>query len=760
MGLKSHILGFPRIGEKRELKKSIENFWQEKISFEDLEKQAFEIRDKNFKMQADSGLSYVTTGDFSFYDHILDTTSMLGLVPARYEWEGRDIFPETYFHMARGDRKKNISPMEMKKWFNTNYHYIVPEFEKGMKPVKTDGVVIRDTKRAKELGYNPKPVLTGPFTWLILGKAEKGFNRFDLLDDITEIYCEVIKELSQYTDLIQIDEPVLATDIDFDIKDDFIKVYNKIKLSAGKVKIMIASYFDEYRENISLVYSSGVDGLHVDIVNAGEEALSIAESMPESMFLSAGIVDGRNIWINNLDKSMKTLEKINSILDGRLMVGSSCSLIHSPVNILTETKGDEKIMTWFSFAKQKLDEISFLKNSLEGNTDKNFLEKNINALKSRNESSRVKVDHVRERIASLSNDMFKRNSPFEKRAELQRKNLGLPLFPVTTIGSFPQTPEIRKTRAQFKKGLIEENDYKTFMKNQIKEVIDFQEETGIDVFVHGEPERNDMVEYFGENLEGFLITENGWVQSYGTRCVKPPVIYGDVWRRKPITTDWINYGNCVSDKPVKGMLTGPVTILCWSFKRDDISYSESCTQIALAIRDEVLDLEKSGTKIIQIDEAALREGLPLRKSDYEEYLEWAVKSFCLCSSGVDDKTQIHTHMCYSEFNSIMPWIAKMDADVISIESSRSQMTLLDAFQTFKYPNEIGPGVYDIHSPRVPSEEEIINLFEKALLVISPEKLWVNPDCGLKTRAWPETKESLKNMVNAALVLRKKYENKI
>lgn len=755
--MKSHIMGFPSIGEKRELKKALESFWKQDISFEDLQDKADAIKIFNWEIQKSGGLSYVTTGDFSLYDNILDTTAMLGLVPPRFGFRGGNIYPEQYFDMARGNQKKGISPLAMKKWFNTNYHYMVPEFDKTLKPFKSSRKIINDTKFCHELGHTPKPVLTGPFTYLLSGSEINGFDRFSLLDEIFDIYCEIIKELSDYTDLIQIDEPILATDIETDIKLNFKYFYAKLKKASGNAKIMIASYFDELNENLDLILDSGIDGIHLDFVNQKNDAEKLFSSLPENMFLSLGIVNGKNVWINNLETSLEELSRFEKNLNNEIMVSTSCSLKHVPVNIENEDLMDEKIKSIFSFAKQKVVETSFLGRAMEGNIDKTYLDKNKYAFEFKKSSKRLKIDKIRNRVKNISNEMFHRKSPFEKRINIQKKMLELPLFPVTTIGSFPQTPDIRKQRLKFKKGEISKSEYNKFIKSRIDEIIDFQEKTGLDVLVHGEPERNDMVEYFGENLEGFIITQNGWVQSYGSRCVKPPVIYGDIQRLNPITLNWINYASSKTDKIVKGMLTGPVTIYCWSFPRDDISRKDVLFQLALAVRDEICDLEKSGTKIIQIDEAALREGLPLRKAKHEQYLDTAVKSFCLATSGVEDKTQIHTHMCYSEFNSIISWIAKMDADVITIEASRSKMKLLEAFKNFNYPNEAGPGVYDIHSPRVPGENEIVNLLKLALETVPYDKLWVNPDCGLKTRGWDETKKSLENLVKAAHIVRKQYK---
>ncbi|MDY0361006.1 MAG: 5-methyltetrahydropteroyltriglutamate--homocysteine S-methyltransferase [Desulforegulaceae bacterium] len=755
--MKSHILGFPSIGEKRELKKALEQFWKKQISFQELQKQADGIKIFNWEIQHLSGLSYVTTGDFSLYDNILDTTSILGLVPSRFGFKGGYIYPDHYFDMARGNQGKNILPLEMKKWFNTNYHYMVPEFEKNLKPIRSSNQIIEDTALCNKLGYKPKPVITGAFTYLLSGIEIDGFKRFSLLDGILNIYSKIIKELSNYTDLIQIDEPILATDIEMDIKEDFKYFYQELKKAAGSTKIMIATYFDELRDNLDLIFESGIDGIHLDYVNQKNDCEKLISELPENMFLSLGIVNGKNIWINDLKNSIEVLNDFEKKLKNEIMVSTSCSLKHVPVNLENESSMADDVKSLFAFAKQKVMETSFLGKAASGHIDNNFFEKNKKAFEFKKSSKKLNVEKVRNRVENVKNEMFQRKSSFEKRIEIQKQKFNLPLFPVTTIGSFPQTPDIRSARQRFKRNEITKNEYENFIKSKIDEMIEFQEKTGIDVFVHGEPERNDMVEYFGENLSGFIITENGWVQSYGSRCVKPPVIYGDIERPEPITLNWINYASSKTEKIVKGMLTGPVTILCWSFPRDDISKKDILFQLGLAIRDEVIDLEKSGVKIIQIDEAALREGLPLRKSKHEDYLDMAVKSFCLASSGVSDETQIHTHMCYSEFNSIIEWIAKMDADVITIEASRSKMKLLDAFKKFNYPNEAGPGVYDIHSPRVPGVDEIVSLLKLALETVPYNKLWVNPDCGLKTRGWDETEKSLKNIVLAAHILRDEYK---
>ncbi len=759
--MKTHILGFPRIGPKRELKFALESFWKERITKSDLIKEGNKIKELNWKTQNSAGLSFVSTGDFSFYDHVLDTMVMLNAIPKRFiqeKYNTEDFDLRVYFNMARGDAQNNIPAMEMTKWFNTNYHYIVPEFSSSLQLEKKHSKIIEETKHAKKLGYNPKPALLGPLTFLHLGKEINGFNRWNLLEQIVSIYCEIIKDLSNYAEWIQIDEPILCTDMSEEAESFIPYVLKRLSDSATNTNLMLTTYFGDLGNKAPLVLGSGFSAIHIDMFSSSEDLDFILHNLPATMKLSLGIVNGRNIWKTDLEKALNTLTSITKkIGEEKLLIGSSCSLMHCPVDLKYEDKLDEKLKSWMSFAVQKCREIAILGEALLGKDLSEELKLNKNSIESRRTHPNIFRKEVRERINAINEEMLTRSDPYPLRRVQQRKWLHLPLFPTTTIGSFPQTQEIRKTRLKFRRNEISEEEYKNFLKEQIKANIEIQEKLGLDVFVHGEPERNDMVEYFGQQLEGFCFTENGWVQSYGSRCVKPPIIYGDVSRPKPMTVEWITYAQSLTTKPVKGMLTGPVTILCWSFVRDDLERSEVCKQIALAIRDEVKDLEEAGIGIIQIDEAAFREGMPLQKRYQEEYLQWAVNCFRIASSVVKNETQIHSHMCYSEFNDIIPWIAKMDADVISIEASRSNMELLEAFRKFNYPNEIGPGVYDIHSPRVPSVEEIVSLLEKALEVIEPTKLWVNPDCGLKTREWDETIKSLKNMVEAAKRLRKKYD---
>lgn len=751
--MQKHILGFPRIGKDRELKKALELHWKGGISAAELHQTAEKLKKKHWDIQKNAGLTWVSVGDFSFYDHVLDTAVMLNMIPDRFKRSDDPL--DVYFKMARGDASENIPAMEMTKWFDTNYHYIVPEISETSAPSLNSRAIIESAKEAGSAGYNPKPVLVGPVTFLSLSKSAGGFDKWSLIDRITEVYAEVISELGGFCDVIQMDEPVLCGDMEERAAEVFTDVYKRLNEAAGDTKLMLAAYFDKLDDNLELAIGSGCAILHADLVRGIDQAEEIAERMPAGMSFSAGIVDGRNIWKTDMAKALSVLEPVFRKLGNRLMIGSSCSLLHSPVDITAEEILDPHLKNWMAFAVQKCSEIDILGDALSGADRGAELTENINAIEERMNSGRVTDAKVQKRIGEIGGDMLRRLSPPPLRKEAQSR-LNLPLFPATTIGSFPQTPEIRKKRRELQRGSIFYEDYEAFIKNIIAENIKIQEELGLDVLVHGEPERNDMVEYFGQQMNGFCFTSNGWVQSYGSRCVKPPVIYGDVSGKYVMTADWITYAQSLTDKPVKGMLTGPVTIMCWSFVRDDLPRKDVCMQIALAVRDEVSALEKAGTPIIQIDEAAFSEGMPLKRRDREKYLNWAAEAYRLATCTVADTTQIHSHMCYSEFNSIMGAIAAMDADVISIESSRSGMELLDAFSASEYPGDIGPGVYDIHSPRVPTAEEMKGLLEKALKKIPSDRLWVNPDCGLKTRNWKETKESLKNMVKAASDLRAEY----
>lgn len=755
-------MGYPRIGSQRELKKACEQYWAGKITVEELLKTGQSIRQHNWKLQKEASIDLIPSNDFSFYDQVLDMSLSVGAIPERYA----EVIPkenesllDLYFAMARGYQKNNldIPAMEMTKWFDTNYHYIVPEFKKdqNFKPFSTK--ITDEFIEAKNSGLTTKPVIIGPVAYLLLGKEkEEGFDRLDLLENLLPAYLQVIKKLEeQGVEWIQFDEPFLALDLSEKAKSALQLAYNEIHKAFPKLKTILATYFEGLKENLSLAVSLPVSVLHVDLVRSPEQLDETLNSLPANMSLSLGIVDGRNIWKNNFEQSLDAIKKtVASIGSERVIISPSCSLLHSPCDLDLETQLNTEIKQWLAFAKQKIEEVVTLKQLADGDQSAVAkLEENKLAYNNRSTSKLVHNNKVKERVMAITEQDAQRESDFSTRIEKQHRILNLPLFPTTTIGSFPQTKDVRKWRAQFKKGEINAQQYDALLKKETAKTIRWQEEIGLDVLVHGEFERNDMVEYFGEQLDGFTFTKNGWVQSYGSRCVKPPIIYGDIQRPKPMTVYWAEYAQSLSKKIVKGMLTGPVTILQWSFVRNDQPRSETCTQIALAIRDEVVDLEKAGIKIIQIDEAALREGLPLRKEDWQHYLDWAVGAFRITSSGVKDETQVHTHMCYSEFNDIIESIAKMDADVITIECSRSQMELLDAFADFKYPNEIGPGVYDIHSPRVPSVQEMKSLMEKASELIPKEHLWINPDCGLKTRGWEETSSALKNMVQVAKSLR-------
>lgn len=755
----THNLGFPRIGAQRELKRAQEAYWHGDIDAEQLEQVGRELRARHWQLQADEGLDLIPVGDFSFYDTLLDLTAALGVVPPRFGWEGGEVDLDTYFRMARG-RAPSGSPAaacEMTKWFDTNYHYIVPELESNQSFELSSSRLFEQVVEAIAQGHAVKAVLPGPLTWLWLGKTRGGdFDKLDLLDGLISVYGKLLQRLKeQGVEWVQIDEPILALDLPQAWQNAFESTYTRLQTPG--LKCLLATYFGPLQDNLDLTCRLPVDGLHIDAVRAPHELAIVLDKLPAYKVLSVGIVDGRNIWRTDLDAVLEILSPLKVRLGERLWIAPSSSLLHVPVDLDGEDKLDAEIKSWLAFAVQKVEEIATLAQALDQDEAAvaKTLAANRAAITSRRQSERTHNPAVRKGVAAITEEMTRRNSPYPQRSAEQRQVFNLPLYPTTTIGSFPQTPAIRRVRRDFKSGNIAAEDYRAAMQKEIANTIERQEALGLDVLVHGEAERNDMVEYFGEQLEGFAFTANGWVQSYGSRCVKPPVLFGDVSRPRPMTVDWATFAQSCSDKPVKGMLTGPVTILNWSFVRDDQPRSETCEQIALALRDEVQDLETAGIGIIQIDEAALREGLPLRKADWKRYLDWAVQAFRITASGVADVTQIHTHMCYSEFNDIINSIAEMDADVITIETSRSDMELLDVFEDFHYPNEIGPGVYDIHSPNVPDIAQIVLLMEKAAQRIPAERLWINPDCGLKTRGWPEVERALENMVSAAEVLRNK-----
>jgi 5-methyltetrahydropteroyltriglutamate--homocysteine methyltransferase len=764
-------LGFPRIGAHRELKKALESYWKGESSKGALLATGAELRARHWKLQQAAGLDHIPSNDFSFYDQVLDLSCTLGCIPHRYGWKGGPVDLDTYFAMARGRQTgtDDVTAMEMSKWFDTNYHYLVPEFA-AHQTFKLSSVKILDEYReAKALGVETRPVLIGPLTYVSVGKKTTGANysRSTLIAKLVPVYVEILNRLRDAgAQWVQLDEPALVLDLKPEYRDACRAAYRAIAAAVPGLKILVATYFDSLRDNQGLTFSLPVAGIHIDLcrgpgqantaANDKDHLLDQALTMAGSMVLSLGIVDGRNIWKNDLSASLRRIVKaVAKIGAGNIMVAPSCSLLHVPVDLNAEHRLDPNIRDWLSFGIQKIDEIVTLARG--ANAGKESIVAALatsDAVQSdRRTSARIHNSTVQNRLAAITPDMKSRRSSFVVRREIQRSILGLPLFPTTTIGSFPQTPSIREARAAFKKGSLDAVGYRNAMHAEIQTVVDYQVKIGLDVLVHGEAERNDMVEYFGEQLSGFAFTEQGWVQSYGSRCVKPPIIFGDVSRPAPMTVEWATYAQSLTDKVMKGMLTGPITILQWSFVRDDQPRARTSTQIALAIRDEVVDLERAGIKIIQIDEAALREGLPLRRADWQAYLDNAVNDFRIASSAAADATQIHTHMCYSEFNDIMPSIAGMDADVISIETSRSKMELLNAFVDFRYPSEIGPGVYDIHSPRVPTVQEMVALLQKAREVLAPEQLWVNPDCGLKTRGWPEVKCALENMVAAAQSVR-------
>lgn len=763
----AHNLGYPRIGSQRELKKACEAYWSGKTTYKNLLQVGRNIRHENWQLQKQAGIDLIPSNDFSFYDQVLDMSLMVNVIPERYHdviINKNNSELDLYFAMARGYQKDglDITAMEMTKWFDTNYHYIVPEFRKNQTFKLFSTKVIDEYYEAQQLGVKTKPVLIGPVSYLLLGKEkEDGFDRIDLIKKLLPVYIEILKILDKLNvEWIQFDEPFLALDLTDKQKRAYEFAYGEIKKEFPHLKTVLTTYFESLRDNAILAASLPVCVLHIDLVRAPQQLEEILGLLPDKMTLSLGVVDGRNVWKNDFTKSLALIETATSKLgQKRVMIAPSCSLIHSPCDLdleRNETQLPTEIKNWMAFAKQKLDEITTLKGLSKTETREQFSDKlvtNQKSVESRRTSTLIHNPGVKDRVNKITEADAKRVSPFGQRKAKQKAALKLPLFPTTTIGSFPQTTEVRSWRAKWKKGDLTDAQYDKLLKDETEKAIRWQEDIGIDVLVHGEFERNDMVEYFGEQLAGYVFSSNGWVQSYGSRCVKPPIIFGDVSRPNAMTVAWSAFAQSLTRHHMKGMLTGPVTILQWSFVRDDQPRSVTTNQIALAIRDEVVDLEKAGIKIIQIDEPAIREGLPLRRSDWKAYLDWAVKAFRISASGVKDETQIHTHMCYSEFNDIIDSIAAMDADVITIECSRSQMELLDAFADFKYPNEIGPGVYDIHSPRVPSKDEMVYLMNKAKAVIPADQLWINPDCGLKTRHWDETKKALIEMVQAAKELR-------
>lgn len=752
----THNLGFPRIGAKRELKFALENYWTGKSSQDELMSLGAQLRQRHWEQQ--SGFDLIPVGDFSFYDQVLDMSFILGNIPDRVRGlEGNGL--DNYFRVARGRSVDDsacscVHAGEMTKWFDTNYHYIVPEFSAETEFLLDASRLIDQLAEARQFGVQAKPVIIGPVTYLWLGKAKDDSDKLALLPRLLPIYVTLLDQLAeQGVEWVQIDEPVLVTELTVEWQQAFVTAYDTLK--SGKVKLLLATYFGQLRDNLALVCKLPVQGLHIDAINARTEIEQVIQYLPVDKVLSLGVINGRNIWKTDLHATLEWLEPVHRVLQNRLWIAPSCSLLHVPVDLDGEQKLDAEIRSWLAFALQKLVELQVLAKALNhGRVPvQEALIANNASIEKRRTSARVHNPAVKAAVAKINAALGKRVGTYEQRAAKQTTLLKLPIYPTTTIGSFPQTTEIRQARSQFRLGELDDAGYNTVMQAEIARCVREQEALGLDVFVHGEAERNDMVEYFGEQLDGYAFSQFGWVQSYGSRCVKPPILFGDISRPKAMTVEWTQYAQSLTNKPMKGMLTGPVTILNWSFVRDDQPRSVSCYQLALAIREEVLDLEKAGICVIQIDEAALREGLPLRRSQWNEYLHWAVESFRITANGVQDETQIHTHMCYSEFNDIIASIADMDADVITIETSRSDMELLDAFDNFNYPNEIGPGVYDIHSPNIPSQENIVQLMRKAAQRIPAERLWVNPDCGLKTRNWGEVIPALKNMVEAAKILR-------
>ena len=764
-----HNLGYPRVGALRQLKKSLEAYWRGTETEADLRRTASDLRRTHWLQQREAGVDLIPSNDFSFYDHVLDTIAMVGAVPERFQWNGPSVDLSTYFAMARGlviDHKsakssesvsgeEGVHAMEMTKWFDTNYHYLVPEFREGQRFTLATSNAIDDFQEAFALGIKTKPVLLGPVTFLKLGKVHgKDFNRYSLLPRLIEVYSQALRRLvSAEAEWIQFDEPAFALDLTADEQSLLHQTYSSLSQAAPELKLLVATYFNKLGDNLYTFARLPVHALHVDVTKSAKELRDLISQLDPKKILSLGIVDGRNVWHTDYQKSLEIIRHTVSFLgEERVWIAPSCSLLYVPFSLRFEQQLNPEIKSWLAFAEEKLTELSEIRQACEGKM--HLVAQNKKMLEAWASSPLIHRRAVKARCEKINESDLTRQSPYTKRWQIQREHLRLPELPTTTIGSFPQTEAVRATRAQFRKGKISRTEYESFLEKETARVVKWQDEIGLDVLVHGEFERTDMVEYFGEQLSGFAFTENGWVQSYGSRCVKPPILFGDVERIEAMTVHWSKFAQAQTKKPMKGMLTGPITILQWSFVRNDQPRAETARQIALGIREEVRDLEAAGVSVIQVDEPALREGLPLRRGDWAQYLRWSVDAFRLATAGVADRTQIHTHMCYCEFNDIIDAIAALDADVISIESSRSEMDLLEAFRTYQYPNEVGPGIWDIHSPRVPPIEEIESLLAKALKVLPKQRLWVNPDCGLKTRSWPEVEQSLRNMVVAAHKLRK------
>ncbi len=777
----SNVSGFPRIGSNRELKFATEGYWRGQTSVDELAATAKAIRIENWKLMQEAGIDLIPSNDFSYYDQVLDTIALVGAVPERYGWAGGQVDLDTYFAMARGRQTGDVdvTAMEMTKWFDTNYHYLVPELGPGTRfSLSSSKPFDEHVEAMEELGIDTVPVLIGPVSFLLLSKPADGvsedFDPLDLIGSLVEVYGEVIERLAgQGATWVQLDEPCFVEDRSERELDTLRLAYEELAKVHERPRIVVKTYFDHVGDAYGVLRNLPVEGIGLDFTGVVHETAGgevhehggrhnaefVAEDGMGDKWLFAGIVNGRNVWINHLEHSLDALEGLSSRTP-QLVVSTSCSLLHVPIDLEAEPAGgdadlDHEMRSWMAFAVQKVGEVTTLAKGLADGREAIAAELDANdrARDSRRDSHRTRTAEVRDRVEALTEADARRDAPFPDRKEAQQAKLGLPSFPSTTIGSYPQTNEIREARRLLREGEIQLAEYEERMRGEIDRVIDFQEEIGLDVLVHGEPERNDMVQYFGEQMLGYVFTQNAWVQSYGSRCVRPPIVFGDVSRPVPMTVEWIEYAQSKTEKPVKGMLTGPVTMLQWSFVRDDQPRSETCEQLALAIRDEVEDLEKAGVGIIQVDEPAIREGLPLRKDRWDEYLEWAVYSFRVATSVVRDDTMVLTHMCYSDFGDIMEHIQAMDADVNLIEAARSRMELLHDWEKTGYTNDIGPGVYDIHSPRVPSTEEMVELLREAARVLRPEQIWVNPDCGLKTRAWDEVEPSLRNMVEAARQLR-------
>ena len=756
-------LGFPRIGKNRELKFALEKYWRGELPITDLLDTAGSIREANWRFQRETGIKTIPAGDFSFYDHVLDHTFMFGAIPPRFKELDFSHPQDLYFSMARGYQESGSQPipaMEMTKWFNTNYHYIVPEIDVhtafSLHPQK----LMDEIEQASSMNIQVRPVILGPVTYLALAKSsQKSFDPLSRIDDLLPVYAQLFSKLKDAgIPWIQLDEPVLSTDLTPPGHAAYSKMFNALGALTARPKIMLTAYFADLSLNSSLIQQSPFEGLHIDLTQTSDPQTFCAQ-LGQIEALSLGILNGRNIWREDMARAIAMVQSITSRSQAQtIQLSPSCSLLHLPYDVEREDGIDPEVRSWMAFAQQKLHILAALEKALDANeTDSGFIRANQSIIASRRASRFVNADLQLPALSDIDQGQINRQSAYPERRKLQDAALHLPLFPTTTIGSFPQTLAVRKARADANKGTLSPEEYEAFLKEEIKRTVDFQEQIGIDMLVHGEFERNDMVQYFGEKLSGFAFSKFGWVQSYGSRYVRPPIIFGDVSRPHAMTVAWTAYAQSLTKKPMKGMLTGPVTIMLWSFIRDDQPLAETCKQIAYAIRQEVADLESVGTKAIQIDEPALREGLPIQRKGWDDYLDWSVKCFRIAASGVQDRTQIHTHMCYAEFNDIIDAIIALDADVISVEASRSKMELLDAFKEKAYPNEIGPGVYDIHSPTIPTQQEIEDLLNKALAVIPKERLWVNPDCGLKTRRWEEVEPALRNMVTAAKALRTQHE---